>query len=827
MVDKFTNFFHHLPAKLLNKRALLLSLFTLNLVFFGFYATKFTINQSMTGFFSKDDPTIRLYDWFKTLFGSDEFLVIMFDGKKENGVFSHEFLKKMSQIEKRIQAARTQKDNPLNRISRVRSLLSADTMEAKKDSLISRPFLGLDLNKTLPSPTTLRKNADSHKDWQGLYYSKDGRYGAMTLLTTFNALALSEASKDPSATSDEFDFDLETEGTSRAVTIKEASRFKETPMEGYTPFINTLFQIFKEEGLTHGKDFYLAGNPRLLGFFAGVVIKEMIMFMGLAFLIIWVVMVLAFRTITAIVWPSIILFSSLLILFGLIGLSGLEMTFMVNIIIFLLLAVSIATSIHILNGYVLFLREGFSWDQAIALTYKKAAAPIVLAGMTTGIGLVSLVFVPIPAIKYFGFFSCVGVFVCVLINLLMWPIFLGIWSPKLTKASRNKGFLDKTLEQSPKFTAKHRTIIVTAFVLLASFGATGIQYLKIDSNYINMIKKGHGISEIYGTIDQHFGGTASMEVLIDTGKQDGIKNSQLLKKLDLFSKNLEQDLEIVSRVQSITEVVKETRRALHEGDKKFYKIPEKDDELSHILFNLESADSASRRLLSDDNFQILRMNILMRTAGSSTYINTKNIIKERLEKALFSLKQENPQMSYHYTGSIPLMMGMVDLIAKSQVRSFGIALGVISFIMFFIFKDAILGLLAIIPNFFPLVMVMGYAGWMGIPLDMDTLLVVPIAIGIAVDDTIHFIFNFKASLKEGLSVEDALKEAFSKVGRAMFFTTVVLSIGFSIYLLSVYKPLHNFGIMSAIAVTSALLADLFLLPTLMQKYIHPKNKVKS
>ena len=329
-----------------------------------------------------------------------------------------------------------------------------------------------------------------------------------------------------------------------------------------------------------------------------------------------------------------------------------------------------------------------------------------------------------------------------------------------------------------------------------------------------MIREGHGFKEAYHLIDSQFGGTSTMEILIDTGTQEGVKSSRLLKDVESLSNKLKETFPLITNINDLTDVTKQSYKSLNEESADFYKIPDDDSVLSQVLFSFESADPDSRRLLVDDNWQILRIAVAMKTTGSYHFEEMMAKLEPIVESRIS--QPEGRQYQISYSGNIPLMMGLVQLISVSQIQSFAIALVVICGVMFLVFKSFRLGIIATIPNLFPLLVVMGYAGWAGIPLDSDTLLVVPIAMGIAVDDTIHFLLHFRSEIDEGVPFDEAIDNSIRKVGRAMFFTTVVLSLGFSVYLTSIYKPLNNFGVMSALAVSSALLADIFLLPPLLR-----------
>ena len=166
---------------------------------------------------------------------------------------------------------------------------------------------------------------------------------------------------------------------------------------------------------------------------------------------------------------------------------------------------------------------------------------------------------------------------------------------------------------------------------------------------------------------------------------------------------------------------------------------------------------------------------------------------------------------------LPLMFKMTENISISQIRSFAIIICVISLLFLFLFKSFKIGLLALIPNLFPILVILGVTGLFGIPLDSDTLLVVPIAIGLAVDDTIHFLMHYQNLRNVGVSVPEALEKASREVGHAIIYTSTILSLGFLIFVVSASKPFTYFGILSSLSIFTALLADLFLLPAIILK----------
>ena len=787
---------------------------------------KFKLNQSMDAFFFKDDPIMVEYNWFKYLFGSDERVLVLYQPKDQD-VFSQKSLKALAEVEDELNRRRSLEGNPLNRVTRIRTVRSMDWLESNADSLVSRPFLGKKIPQSEGESDALRAQALSHKDYPDTMFSRDSTTAVMIIETSFGSALKAETSGDvpaaadttaaATAEEDEFDFGGEDEATG-LVPLGGNPELEEVQMDAYGPFINEMNEVLNgQEWAAHTK-WVAAGNPWLMEFFGRVILSEIGLFSGVSVLIIWLVLLVAFRTFTALVWPTVTLITSLVGLIGLIGWTGIEMTFMINIISFLLLSISMATSIHILSGYTQSLKLGLSPVEALCHTYERAGIPIVLAGVTTAIGLLSLTFVPVLAIRNFGIFASTGVVMSLIINLLLWPLLLSLWAPNIKDRTEKNGWLEKFLSRQRQVTIDHSGKILIVFGAVIALALTGLPKVFIDTNFVNMIRSGYGMQESYELIDKYFGGTGTIEVVLDTGKQDGVKDPVLLRSMDDFNQAVLKRDPMVTSVFSLVSVTKDAHRHMSDGSESEYRIPASPEEVSQVLLSFESADPASRKLLVEDNWQAARTTFALKNRGSKDYNWFMKEVKKLADKHFTEYKSINPDFKIYYSGGVPLTMSLVELISTSQLRSFALALSVICLVLFILFSSLKFGILAIIPNVFPLAVVMGFAGWFGIPMDSDTLLVVPIAIGIAVDDTIHFLTHFKSEIVEGHSVEEALDSALVRVGRAMTFTSIVLTLGFSVFLASAYIPLGNFGILSAVAIFSALLADLFLLPVLIRMF---------
>ena len=817
-------------------------------VFLGFSIPKIKVDQSMDSWLESGDQTIRVFRLFRYLYGSDESLILMFKNQKGN-IFDSSTFEKIQKLEKILNEKRMDPNSPLKRIKRVRSLLSADYLESKNDSLINRPFV-----KEIPSSKEewkkLTKKALEEEDIKGTFFSDNLEYGALLIETDYGArvkiaspeesskAVKKEGSKEEEVEADE-DFSFEETPNSKPEKIKgkvidldKVPELESPQMEEYVVFIDELKKVLEENNFYHSVDkdsikeksksglqnilsYHMAGNPWLMGFFAKIILKEFGLIFVLSMILILGSLYYAFRSFSGMLWPSVVVVVSLIWTMGFIGMSGITQTMMINILAFMVLAVGVADSIHLLSGVRYYLRQNYTHEEALLLSYKKCASSIALTTITTMAGLGSLTFSPAVPIKVFALFTALGIFFAFFMTIILLPIFLTYFPLKVKEHEKKKSHLDPIITKMNFWSKTKRKTVIIPFLLVAVALSFGIPKVFIDTNMINMIKPGYGFIESYKTIDKYFGGTASIEILLDTGKIDGVKDPLFLKGLDKLSKTIQDDWpELVSRVYSLSKLTKKSYETLTE-DNKNYIIPGRKDILDQTLFSFETADPSTRKLVVDDDWQMARLTVSLVTKGSKEYNPFNDQVKLTALRIFKEYKKENPNLKIHLTGMVPLMYKMTENISISQIQSFGIIIVVISVLFLFLFKSFTLGFLALIPNLFPILVILGLTGHFGIPLDSDTLLVVPIAIGLAVDDTIHFLMHYQTLRDEGVDVGTALDKSCREVGHALIYTSFVLSLGFLAFTLSASKPFTYFGILSSLSIFTALLADLFLLPTII------------
>jgi len=818
-------FFQRLPEKVKKGRLWVWLLFIAITIVMIWGATLIQFDNSMESFFQDDDPVKLAYDRYRADFGSDEILYIVYKAK-DGDIFSNRSLRAVrdivDQLENVYTTGSTNNDTALNRITDVTSIINVSYLEAWEDALVSRDFIDqLPENKT--ESEKLKQVALSHPDYPLIYVSEDGQYGGIVIRTDFNARNKNNKIFDKEEAYDfEFSFDEPSSNGS-----PEQYNFDVTPMQDYVPFIAAVRTITDKRDDEDILEFYYAGTPESSGFIADVMMKEMgIIILG-SLLLIMLVLFLLFRSLSAVLWPVVIVIASVIWMMGTIGWSGLMIGDTVNIIVFLLIAVGVADAIHILSGYLFFRRKGQDHEQAIRSVYKKSGFACFLTSVTTATGLFAMTVVPIVSMQLFGIFAGLGVLYAFLITVVMLPLMMDAIKPVSRKAvsSKKATMIQKTIGVFERAGQKSPILITIISVIIGVVLLSGFSKIVVDSNIITIIREDQPIRAAYDLIDEKMAGTGNVEVYFDSGSIDGLKDPVVLEAINGFQQRVESELgDIVYKSLSLSNVAKDAFRVLNDGDFSQYIIPEDPQVLSQTLFLFDSANPKDRRLLVSDDYRKARITLMTRNIGSRDGMPFMDQVKAIADDCFFDLKQKYPDLNYHYTGQIPLFLSMMSYMSWAQIQSFAVTLGAISVILFLVFGSLRTGLVSIIPNLFPIVTVIGVMGYFKVPLDLHTLLVLPIVIGISVDDTIHFLTHFRLEYKKSGNVEKAISNAMKEAGQAIIFTSLVLAAGYLVFLIAVNKGFGYFGILCSIAVITATIADLLLLPALLRLSHHTKVK---
>jgi predicted RND superfamily exporter protein len=758
----------------------------------------------------------------------------------------------------------------LNHIRRVRSIANLRYQESVGDSLLSNRLVPSSLPIENEELGQIRGNALSQEDYLLAFYSEDTEYGAILIQTDFgtkpvegfvSAVDGADVSLDDSfgAFGDDETFDLE---FNEDIEVQEIE-FEAVDMLGYTAF-HVMSKAIYEKYETQF-EFFPVGTPPLMGFMLEM-LDEMVLLGIILVLIFTLLLWILFRSFSAVIWPLVTILLSIAWAWGIPAWAGVVLTTMISLTIMLIFAVGIADCVHVMSAYFTFRREGEEHYTALSHAYRKTGLAILVTTVTTMCGVLALGTSDLAMIQVFGWTSAVGVFLAFFFTIVLLPILLDLWHPGDPDADAS--FADRLgkrwhrlsmhtklsiavvyfaavftflglavggyialvtiltyvvvnwqkpiLDAVPAITARYPYLIMAIFGGIFVTCLYGMSQIRIDSNMAELTREDSIIQRAYAVVDENMAGSQSMEIVINTNTIDGMMNPRLLQAVDELQSRIETRYpNEVSRTNSLANIVKETNKVMNDDDPAFDRIPDSQLMVSQLLYLFNSSNPEDRRALVSDDYSKSHISISAYNAGSYQYQAFFTEMEEEITDTFAGLESEFPELQVTVTGSMAMMMRMADDLARSQYASLLLALGIISVIMIVTLGSFQGGLLAMIPNMIPAVLSFGLMGLFGLPLDADTLLIAPIIIGIAVDDTIHFMTHYRIDLARTGSISEALVSTIRDVGQAVMFTTMILALSFALLSFSGHLGMAKMGFFGAIAIFFALLCDLFLIPAMI------------
>ncbi len=699
---------------------------------------------------------------------------------------------------------------------------------AQGDILISKKLLAQDYPKNIDEREKKRELALSQDSFSLAYFSTDFHYGGIRIKTDFGTTLINQKgladigdvlSKQDLLMDDEFDYQdpLQVDDTAQIQKLQ----YESMQMDEYLLFMQHLRKITTQPKFAHF-NFYFTGNAPMMEFAMqsmGQAGNLMIIMVLIVVLLLWFL----FRSLSAVVWPILVIVGSIFWTIGLSSLFGVTLSNMVTLTFMLIFAVGIADCVHVLSAYISQRQLSLDHAQAMRQAYRKTGLPILLTTVTTMSGMLALTISDIPQISVFALTSAIGVVMAFLLTVFVLPVLLDIWHPfsdkKVAQLSmvNKEHWLQPMLDKIPPWIKQRPKTVVLVYSGIFLIFVYGMLQVKVDSNFAELTREGSRIRVTYDIVDEHMMGGQNLEVMMDFNQSDALKKTRVLKTISDLQEHIEKQYsEHVVKTFSLADFVKETHMAMNQGDILQKRIPDDDRLNAQLLYLFDNANPEDRRNLVDDDYSKTHISIQLRNAGSFEYTEFFDQVRLDINQYFNPLKTQHPQMDINVTGSLALMMELIDHISWTQIKSFSFALLIITFIMILTLGSFQGGVISMLPNLLPAFFTFGLLGLLGIPLDTDTLIIAPLIIGIAVDDTIHFLAHYRDAWYESGDVDKALTSTIKEVGQAVTFTTIILGVGFSMLAFSDYLGMAKTGIFGSLAIFVALSADLLLLPALIQ-----------
>ena len=813
MIQRLNLFFEVLPERLHPWRWWVLLLYVILMSFLAAGIPRFAFSWANDDMFGKDDPVQISLDRIKDLFGGTVTLGMVYkpvDGE----LFSARSLGALKNIHDVLDAesARGENDpeNSLRFLTEVESLINTSFTEVDRDSIRFRDFIGDELPQNAEQSRLLREQALDEPEYPRVLLSDNMEYGMLVLRTNLDAVPLVDNELDALEGFDENELEGQDE---------QEPQFVENGLVDYADFEKQVWRLLSEERFS--KDLVFM-HPGWGAFYQNDVWaveyqRALLISLIVSLLLTWLLL----GSLRAVIWPILIFVSSIVGVLGLAGWTAWPIDLSLYIAFGLVSVAAIADVVHVLSGYLFFHQQGKQHSEVMRSVFSKTALACLLTSITTAIGVFSLFFIKLRVIQTMGLLSGIGVMFAFLLTIFLLPVLLNWFPPRPPKSNEKPKVtlllrvVKHLLNGIERVSTEYPKGVIVLFAAAGLLLILGIARIEIDTVFSEYYPPESPVRKTINLIDEQFLGTGNMESLLETETEGVFRDPEMLFALEEVKQWIETSYpKLVTHNWTLNNQLKQTHRKLKENREEYYTVPDDPQLVSQLLVLIEGGDYENLERLVSLDYANARMSISLKTIGSKKSVELLKVVQPGIEKILLPLKERYPELKVTLTGGVGAWARVFDAISWSQIQSFGLAFLIISLIMFGIFGSVKLGLVAILPNTFPMLTVFGLMGWLDFNLDITTLMTAPIIIGIAVDDTIHFITHYRLSLLKGASISEAIHATLHEVGQAIIFTTLILMSIFLFFIPVSHVGVSRFSILAVIAVFSALLADLFLLPAL-------------
>lgn len=568
------------------------------------------------------------------------------------------------------------------------------------------------------------------------------------------------------------------------------------------------------------EEIYVVGDVYSAYYAENAMKKDVLLLTPLVFLVLAAVLYLGFRSLQGVLLPMITVALSSVWAVALMALLGVKMSIITVLVPVILLAIGSAQGIHILNRYYSYLTQGQEKKEAVLNTMQELTYPILMTSLTTAAGFISLLSSPIPPIKHFGLFTAFGVVIAMILSLCLIPAILFLLPAKKTapiyiKDSEKKRDVGQIIGQIGFWIANHSTLTILFYALITILGITLSFNLKTESNMLRYFEKNSPVIRGTDIVENQFGGTLQLTIVVDTKESNGVKDPKLLKKLEDIEEYL-ITVPNVSHAKSLATIVKEINQAFS-GE---YQLPESQEAVAQelLLYSLQGGSNLEYFTNYDFSKTVVTARVL--NAGSE---EIKTVIKT-IDNYLSHQNGKDKSIAVSLTGMPKVIYRVMDQFARSQILSLATSSVLVAIIVALIMKSLLYGFLSILPLVITIAINFGFMGAGNIPLDAVTSMIAGIAIGIGVDYSIHYITTYlKEAKTEKNSRNIALKSGL-KSGNGIFLNALTLFLGFLVLLVSNFRAIKLFGFLTALTMLISSFTALTLLPAILSWHTRKNNK---
>ena len=556
-----------------------------------------------------------------------------------------------------------------------------------------------------------------------------------------------------------------------------------------------------------------SGMPYIRTLNAQNIVDEIGMFVFAAMGVTSLIFFLFFRSIRATLISMLVVLFGVAWALGTLGLMGYEITVLTALIPPLIIVIGVPNCIFLINKYQQEVAKHGNQIKSLQQVIVKIGNATLMTNLTTASGFATFILTNSKVLKEFGIIASINVVGIFILSLLVIPIaysFMPLPNKKHLNHLKNKSIdrFVKWMEDKVRH-KRLNTYIISLIALVASI--IGIYTIEISGSILEDMPKRQSFFKDILFFDKEFDGIVPLEILIDTKRKDGVLKLSTLKRMDRLSENINAIPEL-SAPTSVVNAIKYAKQAYYNGNPNYYALPSS-QENRFILSYFDRSNKGENVLNGyvDDTGQYARMTTFM------TDINTQRMeeIEAELQKEIAKIFPKE-RYTVSLTGKALLFLKGTKYLIKNLVLSLVLAIFLIALFMAYLFRSFKMIIISLIPNLLPLIITAGMMGFMGIPLKPSTILVFSVAFGISVDDTIHFLAKYRQELiASKWKIQRSVYAALRETGVSMFYTSIVLFFGFSVFMSSEFGGTVALGGLISMTLMFAMLANLILLPSLL------------
>ncbi|MBZ0332438.1 MMPL family transporter [Halomonas sp. ANAO-440] len=765
------------------------------------------MDSSNESLFQTGDPTLQAYQSFQREFGRNDVVVVAVTTDEPRAAA---FLGQLQQLHRDL-------EDRVPWLDDVTSLVNADWMAAQEGDGLS---VG-DLGDLWPDEGSLEQARWNEIVTSSLYrdtlVSSDG---TMVLLVV---RAVAQAPDEVNQTNQHDFFSAETQPTAQARNAAdEQPRLSSTQLNEFASTIQDVVAEYEAQGM----QVRAAGGPLLDKLHHDAIHHDVAVLMSAALFTIILALYVLFRRITAVVIPVAVITLALASTLGLMGWIGIPFTPVTQALPALLLMAGVLDAVHLFGLFYVERRKGIDTRSAILSAVTHSGMAVLFTSLTTAAGFLAFTVARMKPIADFGWLAAFGIMIVFVYTLVLLPAFIRIIPGRVAASDNATHTLwPRLTEKMMKLSAigvRHPLKVLMVVAVLIVGAIPGVMKVEFSYDVLNWFPEDTPIRVDTLAIDEKIQATVPLEVVVDTGQEDGILTPEFmtaLREFQNYSESLDPGAVKVGRATSIVDVLERIHSQLTNVPPGSV-LPESQNLIHQEMLLYESGGPREITRLVDRDYSKARITLRLAYADGRDMVPLRQAVEDRAQEIFSGLGEVT------VTGTVDLVAtGTIDLIA-SMTDSYLFAAISISFMLIILWKSIKLGVLAIIPNFIVIYLALAAMGYAGMDINLITVLLGGIALGLVVDDTVHLINGIQYKLRRsGHSLERAVRETIRVIAPLLLITSVVLAGGFSLFSLSMMSALQSFGILLAFTILLAFLFDLIVIPAIMAIFAARSNEL--